>query len=106
MRPPASATGGETRPLAARINPMKNIFLDTQAVSLWLAVRVQAEVLMAHLRFLWGQHGYDRLVLSDVLWMPARASRYLRNSRARPSGSGVGLLVTSSFMRWHSLAHG
>jgi hypothetical protein len=24
--------GGDTRPVAARINPMKNIFLDTQPV--------------------------------------------------------------------------
>src|ERR1039458_19192 len=32
MSPPANAMGGETRPLAARINPMKNIFLDTYPV--------------------------------------------------------------------------
>src|ERR1035438_3534115 len=34
MRPPANAIGGDTRPLAAIINPMKNTFLDTYPVFL------------------------------------------------------------------------
>jgi hypothetical protein len=33
MRPVANATGGDTRPLAAMINPMKNMFLDMVRVS-------------------------------------------------------------------------
>ena len=49
MMPPTSATGGDTRPLAARIKPMKNMFLDTQSV-LPRNDRVQAVVLMPHLR--------------------------------------------------------
>ena len=29
MSPPANATGGDTRPLAARMMPIKNMFFDT-----------------------------------------------------------------------------
>jgi hypothetical protein len=34
MRPPAKAIGGDTRPLAAIIKPMKNTFLVTHPVFL------------------------------------------------------------------------
>jgi len=34
MRPPANANGGDTKPLAAMIKPMKKIFFDMDIVSL------------------------------------------------------------------------
>ena len=55
MRPPANAIGGDIRPLAARINPMKNRFLDTHPVFAEGCALVQAEVIMAYLRILWVQ---------------------------------------------------
>jgi hypothetical protein len=41
---------------------------------------VQAVVLMPHLRNLWGDTSYGRLVLIDDRCVPARENRNLRNS--------------------------
>jgi hypothetical protein len=57
MRPPRRANGGEIRPLAARINPIKKTRLFTSRVWRRAAVRVQAAISIGDKRNLSGRTG-------------------------------------------------